>query len=194
MSHDLHHQYQYTLHLPPNTQLSINDAAMPSFANLVQAPLYTQLPSMSQPSRKRKRITNEEREEHTAKRIVSSQFNFGLLSHQDVTLRPASRVSIATLQHTYHLPNFLFDYQSSIYQAAYPMDEHTIVETWQSIRLTEDRRQLLSQPEWRRARAAPPRNLRDSASDPILYSKEPLDADSDVGGLGLDGESNVFLR
>ncbi|KAG8735953.1 hypothetical protein FRC10_009957 [Ceratobasidium sp. 414] len=124
-------------------------------------------------ARKRKRKTEEEKEERKSKRIAQSQETYGLLAHQDIALQPVNRMTVAKLEETYRFRNFLAEYKASPYQAMHPIDGTTMVETWQSIRLIENRRRFFPEPTWRRAQAAPPTDTETAVADPVFYTKEP---------------------
>lgn len=148
--------------------------------------------STSQRSKKRKRKPDDEREERSAKRIHLSQQTYGLLAHQDLALRPATKMTVAKLQETFQQYNFLSEYQSSTYQASNPMDENTVVETWQSMRLIESQRRFHPKPKWRRVQAVQPTKTEIAVSDPVLYTKEQLGEGSNVGAVGLHGDYDMI--
>ncbi|KAG8692125.1 hypothetical protein FRC08_009995 [Ceratobasidium sp. 394] len=124
-------------------------------------------------TRKRKQKTEEEKEECKSKRIAQSQETYGLLAHQDITLQPVNRMTVAKLEEMYRFRNFLAEYKASPYQATHPMDATTTVETWQSIRLIEKRRRFFPEPTWQRAQAVPPTDTETAVADPVFYTKEP---------------------
>ncbi|KAG9078838.1 hypothetical protein FS749_009099, partial [Ceratobasidium sp. UAMH 11750] len=142
-----------------------------------------------QSKKKRKRVSDEEREERTSKRILASQQLYGLSAHQDVSLRPIERMTVLELQASYQLPNFLLEYQASTHQSMYPMDINSVVETWQSMRLIERPHRFCPKPKWRRAQAIPPTNTEVAVSDPVLYTKE-LVGDGESGPVKL-GDCHV---
>ncbi|KAG8708187.1 hypothetical protein FRC08_000066 [Ceratobasidium sp. 394] len=134
--------------------------------------------------RKRKRKTEEEKEEQKVKRILLSQETYGLLPHQDIALQPVNRMTVKMLQEIYGFSNFLAEYRASTYQATNPMDENTVVETWQSIWLIEEQRRFHPNPTWRRAQAVPPTKTEVAIADPVLYTKE-LDVSENQGTIRL---------
>lgn len=136
-----------------------------------------------QTGRKRKRKSETEKEEQSSKRIALSQETYRLPPHQDLALRPSGRITVMALQETYKLPQFLDDYQASLYQLTDPIDQHTLVDTWQSIRLFEGE----FKPSWQRVQAFPPTNHEAAAADTVFYTKEPAPADA-IASARLHGE------
>lgn len=180
------HNHQYTLDnipVPHPVHLVLNHL-LTVFSNL-QALLTG---SATQPTKKHKRKPADEKEERSSKRIALSQQTYGLMEYQDLSLRPISRMSVSNLQELYQLPGFLTDYQGSTHQAANPIDENMVVETWQSIRLIEGQRRFHAKPEWRRVQAAPPTDTEVAVADPVLYTKESFSGNKGSSTIGLDGE------
>jgi hypothetical protein len=165
----------------------------PSFVPQVRLPAVSSgepipfLQPPNQPLKKRKRKSDDEKEERMSKRILLSQQTYGLLPHQDIALQPLSRMTVAKLQEIHHLPNFLAEYQASTYQSENPMDENTVVETWQSMRLIEDQRRFHPKPTWRRVQAVPATKTEVAVADPVLYAEGPCTGDS-VRSIRLQGE------
>jgi hypothetical protein len=181
-----------------NPEITLVHAPIPLHPTLAHLPLVpgTQpiaIQAVVQLGKKRKRKSDDEKEERSSKRILLSQKTYGLLSHQDVALRPLNRTTVAKLQEIPGFSNLLSEYQASTYQAANPMDANTMVDTWQSIRLTETERRFHQKPTWRRAQAVPPAGTEVAVADPVFYAKEPFTGDR-LHSVRLKGECVVNER
>lgn len=173
-------------HLPGPGILSRPASALSRPASALSSTSQTTRQALQQPPKKRRWKPDEEREERSAKRIKLSQQTYGLLNHQDIALRPVSRMTVAALEETYQMPEFLAEYQTTTFHATCPMDRNTLVDIWHSIRLFEKERQFHPKPTWRRAQACPPTEKEVAVADPVLYVKAP--ATLDVAGAELEGE------
>lgn len=143
----------------------------------------------AQTGKKRKRKSESEKEEQSSKRIALSQDTYRLPPHQDLALRPSGRITVAALQQVYHLPQFLVDYQASLYQRTDPIDQDTLVDAWQSMRMFEGK----FKPSWQRVQAFPPTNHEAATADTVLYTKEPTTADA-TASARLHGELCSCVR
>jgi hypothetical protein len=149
--------------------------------------LQARLPPIHPVGAKRKRKPDDEKEERNSKRIATSQGVYRLSEHQDVALKPTSRITVARVQELYQLPDFLADYQASTFQASNPIDRNTLLDTWQSIRLFERQRRHHPEPTWRRVQACPPSSQVAAQADPVLYTTLARTA-NETANASLAGE------
>ncbi|EUC54474.1 hypothetical protein RSOL_050890, partial [Rhizoctonia solani AG-3 Rhs1AP] len=119
------HRYQRggfapRLPMPPNPSLS----APPKLSSF----------TIPQKTKKRKRQIDEEdsSEERTSKRILQSQVNYGLQHFQDIALLPSDTLTVAAVQDTYGLPNFLADCKAAGHPFSAVINRESRVEVWKS--------------------------------------------------------------
>ncbi|KAG8728199.1 hypothetical protein FRC11_011618, partial [Ceratobasidium sp. 423] len=144
---------------------------------LVSAPPKLPSSTLPQKTKKRKRQIDEEdmSEEHTSKRILQSQINYGLQSFQDISLVPSDTLTMAEVQDTYELPNLLVDYKAGGHPFSAVINHESRVQVWKSIRLLDPRRRFFPEGTWHRTQAYAATDREPAVADPILYAKEGLD-------------------
>jgi hypothetical protein len=111
-------------------------------------------------------------EDRHLKRILQLQENYGLLGHQDITLKAAEHLTVAALSNKYQLPKFLDYYKASPYHVANPMTDSTLVKIWQSIRVQEPQRWFHPKSIWHHAHAQPPHQKKTAIADLVLYTRD----------------------
>lgn len=156
------------------------------------APSTTPSIAPTAPTKKRKRQSNdeEEREERTSKRIIQSQQNYGLQSHQDIALKHVEALTMGAAEGKYGLTTLVDEYRGSAHPYASSVTHETVVEVWRSIRLQEPQRRFFPKVPWRRAQACPPTDKQPPIADPVLYLKP----DSRTGGqITFQGMSKSIL-
>jgi hypothetical protein len=134
------------------------------------------------PTRKRKRVSNDEedREERTSKRILQSQESYGLPDFQDIALRPVETLTMGAAQGKYGLTDLVDDYRGSAHLYSLSVTPGTVIDVWRSIRLQEPERRFFPKVPWRRAQAHPPADKQPPVADPVLYLKSETRGPSQV--------------